>query len=139
LAQKGQVAIEFMLVLAIGAMIFLIALLTFQQGVGGIKGASGATRFVNSLETIFGSADSMQPGSQKYVQVSIPPGLSTFQQVGLGGGWYLVSVEYNGQRWSKRVPYKLTIIPPNFNELPGEHTALIYSNTPGDVVVQFVS
>lgn len=139
MAKKGQVAVEFMLVLAIGAMIFLIALLTFQQGVGGIKSASGATRFVNSLETLFDAADSMQTGSQKYVQLSVPPGLSGFRQVGLGGGWYLVTFDFNGQAWSKRVPYKLTFIPPNFNELTGEHTALIYSNNPGDVVVQLIS
>jgi len=128
-----------MLVLAISAMIFLIALFTFQQGVGSIKSASGATRFVNSLEGIFNSADSLQAGSQRYIQLSIPPGLGGFQQTGLGGGWYIISFDFNGQRWSRRAPYKLTFIPPNFNEMPGEHTALIYSNNPGDVVVQIIS
>ncbi len=136
---KAQVAVEFMLVLAIGAMIFLISLLTFQQGVGGIKSASGATRFVNSLESLFDAADSLQTGSQEYVQLSIPPGLSGFEQVGAGGGWYIVTFQFNGQTWSRRVPYKLTFIPPNFDQMPGERTALIYANNPGDVVVQIIS
>ena len=137
--KKGQVAVEFMLILAISSLIFLIALLTFQQGVGGIKSASGATRFVNSLETIFETADSLQPGSQRYVQLSIPPGLENFQQAGLGGGWYVISFEFSGQTWNRRVPYKLSFIPPNVLSSPGEHTALIYSRSPGDVAVQVLS
>mgnify|MGYP005630792913 CR=1 FL=1 len=128
-----------MLIIAISALIFLIALLTFQQGVGGIKSASGATRFVNSLETLFDTADSLQPGSQRYVHLSIPPGLENFQQVGVGGGWYAISFEFSGQSWTRTVPYKLSFIPPNIWSSPGEHTALIYSEEPGDVVVQVLS
>jgi hypothetical protein len=137
--RRGQIAVEFMLILAISALIFMIALLTFKQGVGGIKSASGATRFVNSLETIFETADSLQPGSQRYVQMSIPPGLENFQQVGIGGGWYVISFEFSGQTWSRRVPYKLSFIPPNVINSPGEYTALIYSRSRGDVVIQILS
>ncbi|VVC04128.1 Uncharacterised protein [Candidatus Burarchaeum australiense] len=135
---KGQIAVEFMLVLAISSLIFMIALLTFQQGVGGIKSASGATRFVNSLEVIFNSADSLQPGSQRHIQLSIPPSLENFQQVGLGGGWYNINFEFNGQQWSRRVPYKLSFIPQDILYKPGEYTAVIYSRAPGDVVIQVV-
>ena len=134
--RKAQVTVEFLLVIAVAAMLFLIALLTFQQGVGGIKSASRATNFVNSLESIFNAADSLQPGAQRYVPISIPPGLTNFQEVPGGGGWYTITFEFSGQTWSKRVPYKLTFIPSNFADYPGEHSALVYSKGQGDVVVQ---
>ena len=134
--KKAQVTIEFLLVLAVAAMLFLIALLTFQQGVGGLKSASRATNFVNSLESVFDAADSLPPGAQKYVQVSIPPGLTNFQETPGGDGWFVISFEFSGQQWSKRVPYKVTFIPSDFANYPGEHPALIYSKSQGDVVVQ---
>jgi len=137
--RKGQIAIEFMLVLAISSLIFMIALLSFQQGVGGIKSASGATRFVNSLESIFNAADSIQPGSQKHVQLSIPPGLENFQAIGIGGGWYVIKFNFNGQEWSRRVPYKLSFIPQNIINQPGEYSGLVYAREPGDIVIQVLS
>ena len=135
-ARRAQVTIEFLLVLAIAAMLFLIALSTFQQGVSGLKSASRATNFVNSLESIFTAADSLPPGAQKYVSVSIPPGLTNFEEIPGGDGWFIISFEFGGQQWSKRVPYKITFIPSNFMDYPGEHPALIYSKGQGDVVVQ---
>jgi hypothetical protein len=135
---RGQTSAEFLLVSAVGVTLLLFTLYSMQGGVRSIGPSISTARFADSLETIYGNADTLKEGSQRIISVDIPEGLTSYSQTPLAEGSYLSSFTFRGMNFSRVTPYRLSIFPSNFTLSKGRHVARMQCRKAGEIIVEFI-
>ena len=135
---RGQTSAEFLLISAVGVTLLIFTLYSMRSGLGNIGPSISTSRFADSLQSIYGSADILSQGSQRIIQVDIPEDLTDYHQSQLADGIYLSTFTFRGANFSRQNPYRLLIFPSNFTLSKGRHVARMYCRKAGEVIVEFI-
>jgi hypothetical protein len=133
---RGQASLEFAVILTISVLLLLLNILVLANGLTFIKPTVGAAQFANFWDTLFSTADSVSPGSQRVVTVTIPHGVGNLAKTNYALGWSTYELTYSNHTFRRIVPYNLTFIPENLTAYEGTITLKIYSDEPGVVIVE---
>jgi hypothetical protein len=135
---RGQTSAEFLLISVVGVTLLIFTLYSMRSGIGSIGPSISTARFADSLESIYGNADSLSEGSQRIVSVDIPEDLTGYHQSPVADGRYISSFTFRGVNFSRLTPYKLSFFPSNFTLSKGRHIARMYCRKAGEIIVEFI-
>ncbi len=135
---KGQVSLEYMLILSIGLLLFVFSIVALTKGISLVKPMVSSAELASFDDALFMGADSMTPGAQRVVQVDIPAGTG-FSRVNYSAGWSTYMVAAGGLNITRMVPYNVTLVPVNLTAYAGTQTLRIYSAHEGEVIVERLS
>lgn len=118
-ARKGQTSLEALVWLTITVFMAVAAAAAFAGGLPSVEGARANLELGNALDSLFSTMESVNEGSVRFVEVSIPSGVEAVNVSADGYGGSRVNLKFRGCNYTHAVPFSTVFASPNALGSPG--------------------